>query len=1172
MADDSSEQKVHRARQAGRKAEKKKDKKHQPNEKRNPKAFAIQSVNKAAKQVHRSLDLETKKQHVPLVDRTSLEPPPVVVAVVGPPKVGKTTLINNLIKSYTREKISDLKGPVTVVSGKKRRLTIIECNNDVNSMIDVAKIADLVLLLIDASFGFEMEIFEFLNIVQVHGFPKIMGVLTHLDLLKKNKSLKKIKKTLKQRFWTEVYQGAKLFYLSSISYGLYPKTEIHNLARFISVMKFRPLIWRSSHPYVLADRFEDLTDPEAIRQNHKCDRSVCLYGYMRGAHMKYNCKIHVIGCGDFTIKAIHPLPDPCPLPKKEKKRSLTEKERLIYAPMSGVGGIVYDKDAVYIDLGGSKAGQAAALGQNKDNEFNKEEENELMSSLFLSKASMDSKMEASGLNIFSKSAPVTGDSIQSDNRWTIPEEESVTDSNGRIRRRPIFDDDKDKDVDSNDDDENKSDSGMDEPSDDEDDDADHENEDDNEKGKSKEGKKSSKRMKMDMAVEGEVDYEDDSSNDDNDDDDDMQDFQKITHSEKSSADFNAWKENLKLKVSSIKTFRNNNDIRRVIYGEGVKSDKDTGLEEEKGKNENDLVAGLFQIKNRSTSGKSNKSKSLYHDMDSSRLVETELKQFDTEELIELIKDCFVTGKWSAAENAQQLLNDDDDEEIYGDFEDLETGEVTTGEDGPSGYNSDDSMSDDAAENENDDVANGTGVGEKTSAEKRADKKRKMKEMFNTDYDDEKGPNTFYDDLKNTMTEQAELNRKEFEHLEDDMRVQYEGFRAGMYVRIELERVPCEFVTNFDPSYPVIVGGLLPGEDNIGYIQTRFKKHRWYDKILKNRDPIIVSLGWRRFQTIPLFSIQDHNGRFRSLKYTPEHMHCIATMYGPVTPPGTGMLAIQSIGERMTRFRVIATGVIVDLDKSIQVVKKLKLVGTPLKIFKNTAFIKGMFNSALEVTKFEGASIRTVSGIRGQVKKAIKAPPGAFRATFEDKILLSDLVFCRTWFPLSCPKLYNPVQSLLLSKDQKQSWKGMRTVGQMRKDMNIKLEQNQDSLYKPIERHTRKFNPLHIPKKLQKDLPFKSKPKLEPKRKKKTYEQKRAVIMEPDEKKAIRLMKGIFAANREKQQKEKLKRRGQHKVFMAKMSKLEAERDTRVKEQRKKVYRLLGQEEKRKQRAAGKNRK
>lgn len=63
-----------------------------------------------------------------------------------------------------------------------------------------------VLMLIDASFGFEMETFEFLNICQVHGFPRIMGVLTHLDSFKNNKTLRKTKKRLKHRFWTEVYQ------------------------------------------------------------------------------------------------------------------------------------------------------------------------------------------------------------------------------------------------------------------------------------------------------------------------------------------------------------------------------------------------------------------------------------------------------------------------------------------------------------------------------------------------------------------------------------------------------------------------------------------------------------------------------------------------------------------------------------------------------------------------------------------------------------------------------------------------------------------------------------------------------------------------------------------------------------------------------------------------------
>lgn len=53
------------------------------------------------------------------------------------------------------------------------------------------------------------------------------------------------------------------------------------------------------------------------------------------------------------------LPDPCALPgdrsskTKQARRVLNEKERLLYAPFSGVGGIVYDKDAVYIELGGS---------------------------------------------------------------------------------------------------------------------------------------------------------------------------------------------------------------------------------------------------------------------------------------------------------------------------------------------------------------------------------------------------------------------------------------------------------------------------------------------------------------------------------------------------------------------------------------------------------------------------------------------------------------------------------------------------------------------------------------------------------------------------------------------------------------------------------------------------
>ena len=49
-------------------------------------------------------------------------------------------------------------------------------------------------------------------------------------------------------------------------------------------------------------------------------------------------------------------------------------------------------------------------------------------------------------------------------------------------------------------------------------------------------------------------------------------------------------------------------------------------------------------------------------------------------------------------------------------------------------------------------------------------------------------------------------------------------------------------------------------------------------------------------------------------------------------------------------------------------KKIKIVGTPHKIYKNNAFILGIFNTDLEASRFEGVSIKRESGIRGQAKK------------------------------------------------------------------------------------------------------------------------------------------------------------------------------------------------------------
>lgn len=252
-----------------------------------------------------------------------------------------------------------------------------------------------------------------------------------------------------------------------------------------------------------------------------------------------------------------------------------------------------------------------------------------------------------------------------------------------------------------------------------------------------------------------------------------------------------------------------------------------------------------------------------------------------------IINCFVTGKWKESEDAGELLKLDDteelsdvDSEVFGDFEDLEKGEKYEAK--PTSEKESQKRKRD--ENEKDEEADKQAL---------VEKKLKLKEKFDADYDTSE-KNSYYLDLKMSAEKQSQLNKTVFDNMPDDIRVQIEGFRPGMYVRIEFENVPFEFIHHFDPTYPLVIGALNMSEENIGFVNVKIKKHRWYSKILKTNDPLIISLGWRRFQTIPLYSKLEDDLKFRYLKYTPEHLACNAHFWGPITPQGTGFLALQIV--------------------------------------------------------------------------------------------------------------------------------------------------------------------------------------------------------------------------------------------------------------------------------------
>lgn len=102
---------------------------------------------------------------------------------------------------------------------------------------------------------------------------------------------------------------------------------------------------------------------------------------------------------------------------------------------------------------------------------------------------------------------------------------------------------------------------------------------------------------------------------------------------------------------------------------------------------------------------------------------------------------------------------------------------------------------------------------------------------------------------------------------------------------------------------------------------------------------------------------------------------------------------------------------------------------------------------------------------------------------------------------------------------------MKTTAMLRREKKVPIPVNKDSLYKPVEREARKFNTLQVPKSLQAALPFASKPKVQQKRSgaQEGYLKKRAVVMDPEEKKRHFLLQALATVRNAKLAKAKVRR-------------------------------------------------
>lgn len=230
------------------------------------------------------------------------------------------------------------------MSGRQRRITLYATPRDTNAVLDIAKVADIVVFVLGgspASPADDIDVDDFgthcVAILKAQGIPAVLGMQVGLAGLAPKKAAA-LKKLGGRYFDTAFGADTKAISLDS-------PTDAQHFFRWVaSDMKLKPLQWRDSRPYLLAEQLTftpntapqapavpkigqfsfDAPAPAAAVPTPATTGTLAIRGYLRGDNpLSANQLMHITGYGDFQIERIEGRVEAAVvyMSEKEKKQS-----------------------------------------------------------------------------------------------------------------------------------------------------------------------------------------------------------------------------------------------------------------------------------------------------------------------------------------------------------------------------------------------------------------------------------------------------------------------------------------------------------------------------------------------------------------------------------------------------------------------------------------------------------------------------------------------------------------------------------------------------------------------------------------------------------------------------------------------------------------------------------